>query len=354
MTLRVDVVVNNHNYGRYLADAIDSALSQTHPAVAVVVVDDGSTDESRAVIAQYGDRVRAVLKDNGGQASALNAGFAASDGDIVVFLDSDDVLAADTAAMVSDAFEADTRLAKVQYRLAVIDADGVPTGETRPAPHLPLPSGDVRRRELRSPFDVVWLSTSGMALARWVLERLFPIPEDDFRDHPDWYLQHLPALLGPVTSLDRVGGQYRLHGANSYALATSTLDVAQLRRSIEFADVTRRHLTALADELEIDRPADVVSVADVANRLISLRLDPARHPLAADTRVRLVRAGWRAAARRDDTSWLLRAAFGAWFTTVGIAPKPVARALSERFLFPERRAGLNGVLGRLHRGRQRG
>src|SRR5215468_3422546 len=88
----VSIVVTSYNYGRYLRAAIDSALGQTYPAVEVIVVDDGSSDDSRDVISEYGDRVRVILKDNGGQASAFNAGFRACDGDIIVYLDSDDVL----------------------------------------------------------------------------------------------------------------------------------------------------------------------------------------------------------------------------------------------------------------------
>jgi len=87
--IRVDIVVDNFNYGRFLGEAIDSALAQTHPHVGVIVVDDGSTDESRNVLARYDDRIDVVLKENGGQASALNAGLARCSGDAVIFLDAD-------------------------------------------------------------------------------------------------------------------------------------------------------------------------------------------------------------------------------------------------------------------------
>src|SRR5215207_5228480 len=88
----VSVVVNNYNYERFLREAIDSALEQTYPHTEVVVVDDGSTDGSREVIAGYGEQVIPVLKENGGQASAFNAGFEASGGEVVIFLDADDYL----------------------------------------------------------------------------------------------------------------------------------------------------------------------------------------------------------------------------------------------------------------------
>ena len=86
------VIVNNYNYGRFLPDAIDSALAQTYVPLEVIVVDDGSTDASRDIMSGYLPRIRPVLKPNGGQASALNAGFAASRGDVVLFLDADDIL----------------------------------------------------------------------------------------------------------------------------------------------------------------------------------------------------------------------------------------------------------------------
>src|SRR5262249_37192835 len=74
------IVINNYNYGRFLREAITSALNQTPSGVEIIVVDDGSLDDSREVIAAFGERVIPVLKENGGQASALNAGFRASRG----------------------------------------------------------------------------------------------------------------------------------------------------------------------------------------------------------------------------------------------------------------------------------
>jgi len=76
----VSIIINNYNYARFLRDAIDSALNQTYDRTETIVVDDGSTDNSREIIAGYGDRIIPVLKENGGQNSAFDAGFAASAG----------------------------------------------------------------------------------------------------------------------------------------------------------------------------------------------------------------------------------------------------------------------------------
>src|ERR687892_2224498 len=80
----ISIVVVSHNYERFLAKAVESALAQTHHLTEVIVVDDGSTDDSRAVIGRYRDRVVTVLKENGGQASAFNAGFKHASGSAVI------------------------------------------------------------------------------------------------------------------------------------------------------------------------------------------------------------------------------------------------------------------------------
>src|SRR5690242_13648165 len=97
------VVVNNYNYARFLPEAIDSALDQTWAETEVIVVDDGSSDRSREIIAGYGDRIVRVFKENGGQNSALNAGFSRSRGDVILFLDSDDALLPTAAAAAVEA-----------------------------------------------------------------------------------------------------------------------------------------------------------------------------------------------------------------------------------------------------------
>src|SRR5258705_13856552 len=98
------VIVNNYNYARFLREAIDSALDQTYRNTEVIVVDDGSTDGSREIIASYGDRIVPVLKQNGGQNSALNAGLSLSRGNVILFLDSDDVLLPTAVEAALEAF----------------------------------------------------------------------------------------------------------------------------------------------------------------------------------------------------------------------------------------------------------
>jgi hypothetical protein len=348
--LAVDVVIPNYNYGAYLADAIESVRAQTHPNVRTIVVDDGSTDDSRDVLRAYDGAVEAVLKENGGQASALNAGFERCAGDVVMLLDSDDVLKPDAAASVSAVFAASPDTVKVQFRMDIIDAAGRATGLTKPATHLPMPNGDVRRAELAFPFDLTWMATSGNAFRLTELRRILPLPEAEYRICADWYLVHMSALLGPVASLESIGASYRMHGENSYEPQAPKLDPDHLRQNIRLAGATSARLARLADELGVSRPEPILSLADLANRMISLRLEPARHPVPRDHRAGILAAAVRAARRRFDVGWPMKAMFVAWFAAMAVVPRRLARPLAVSFLFPERRPALNRLLGLLHRG----
>ncbi len=349
MTL-VSIVVNNFNYGLYLSRAIDSALGQSYRAVEVLVVDDGSTDQSRDIIHGYGDTVVPILKENGGQASALNAGFAQCHGDIVIFLDADDVLLPHAAQRVVDAFVTQPAAAKIQYRMEVIAEDGRRSGMIKPPHHIPLPDGYVAQQELLFPFDLAWLPTSGNAFAARVLGSILPIPEQVYGNvGADWYLTHLTPLAGPVISLNEVCAYYRVHNRNHYEQSSPSLNLPHIRQTIVYADHTRCYLQRYAEQLNLpNRPGEILSVSDVANRMTSLKLEPDQHPMVGDTLGQLLKMALIAISRRRDVSWAMRAMFAFWFALMVAAPRALARWLAEVFFFPEKRLRLNRLLGALH------
>lgn len=117
---RVSVVITNYNYGEYVSEAIESALPQ---ADEVIVVDDGSTDESAAAISQFGDRVRAIQQPNRGVAAARNAGIAATTADYIVCLDADDRLDPRYVSACRAALDADRGLGIAYTGLGLIQAD---------------------------------------------------------------------------------------------------------------------------------------------------------------------------------------------------------------------------------------
>jgi len=344
--IAVDVVITNYNYAAFLGDAVESALAQTHSALRVIVVDDGSTDDSRERLRAYDGRVESVLKENGGQPSAFNAGMERVRGDVVIFLDADDLLRPQAAAIAAAAFAADPDLVKVQFRIAVVDGAGRPTGATKPPAHLHAPSGDLRRAELAFPFDLPWLPTSGNAFGARALRRIFPIPE---RPGADLYPMYLTPLLGTVAALDEVGAEYRVHGRNAYEPEEPRLDLGHIRQVIAYTRHTTEALEELADELGLERPEPILSQSDLAHRLISLKLEPDLHPVPSDTVSGLVADAFRAAGRRFDVSAAMKVIFVSWFLAVAVAPRPVARWLAELFRFPERRQPFNRLLGRMHK-----
>jgi glycosyltransferase involved in cell wall biosynthesis len=91
----ISIVIPTYNYAAYLQGAIESALAQTYKNIELLIVDDGSTDATAAVAKRYKKRLKYYYKENGGVSSARNYGARHIQGDYVVFLDADDVLAKD-------------------------------------------------------------------------------------------------------------------------------------------------------------------------------------------------------------------------------------------------------------------
>ena len=210
---QVSIVISSFNYGRFLAGAIDSALAQAYPHTEVIVVDDGSTDDSRAVIARYGSRILPVLKNNGGQGSALNAGFAASRGEVVLFLDSDDLLLPTAAERAVEALR-EPGAAKVHCPMRVIDEAGKETG--RIVPGGELAEGNLLDLVLREgPDSYGWSPTSGNAWSRRYLSQVLPMPEQAYRTCPDLHLTAWVAFFGSVRRVIDPQSLWRVHGGNN-------------------------------------------------------------------------------------------------------------------------------------------
>lgn len=205
------ILIVNYNYGRYLADAIDSALGQTWPNVQVVVVDDGSTDESPLIMQTYGDSITPVYKENGGQASGTNLAFPLLTGETVIFLDADDILEP-TAIERTIGLFADPDVIKVCWPFTIIDRNGAPTGEIR---FKRLPEGNFRTRALKvGPASHFTPAHSGNFWRKSFLEQVMPVPESDFRNIVDAYLFAFSPFFGSFRSVEEPLTRYRVHGNN--------------------------------------------------------------------------------------------------------------------------------------------
>ncbi len=210
--LTVSVLVANYNYGRFLGTAIESALAQSRPVQEILVCDDGSTDDSCLVAERYAARdarIRLLRKTNGGQGSAFNTAFAASSGQILCLLDSDDVLAEHKVARVVELFTAMPEVSWVRHKLRLADESLTPLGAV-----LPMFRGSRKVRGKYAHLEKTVTFNAAVSLRRELAERLFPIPERAFRRGPDLYLDFMCGLLGATGySLDEELGLYRRHSA---------------------------------------------------------------------------------------------------------------------------------------------
>jgi glycosyltransferase involved in cell wall biosynthesis len=288
------ILVNNFNYGRFLGEAIESALSQTE-AAEVIVVDDGSTDDSRQIIEGFGSRIRAILKTNGGHGSAMNAGFSEATGDLVLFLDSDDRLESTAVATLLRTWQPGTVLA--QFPLHIVSATGERSG-IHPDPPSNLSQGDVRPELLATGSFGVNVTT-GLAFLRQALDGIMPLPEGDLRNCGEGYLVRAVAFLGPVQRLDAILGSYRFHDANFSNLgATPGGLAAGFRKKIHHADMEFGFTRQLAAQhgLTAQGPFEELDVEYAGYRLFLRLTDPTSQAERETSR-------WRLLARYVTLRW---------------------------------------------------
>ena len=241
----VSVIISSHNYGQYLRQAIDSALNQSHPDIQVVVVDDASTDGSREILDEYDNIDTCLLSRNSGQICAVNEGFRLARGEIVIFLDADDVLTPDAVSLHLDRLSANPAASKCQGYLQVIDHDGNP-GKTT-IPRKLFPPGDYKALTLERGIGALPHSfTSGNAWPRWFLEQVMPFPKELEDSAPDGCLNAVSTLYGPTEVVEDVVGQYRIHGDNR---SRKRFEAESLENALCRSAEMRDYLAATAGKL---------------------------------------------------------------------------------------------------------
>jgi len=285
--MQVSVVINCFNYARYVGAAIDSALAQSYQPCEVVVVDDGSTDTSWAVIQAYGARVKALRQDNAGQGAAYNTGFAACTGQWVLFLDADDVLDPQAVQKCLAAVRDDT--AKVQFLLRTIGPEGQPLGGV--VPYL-THQGDVSAIARRYG-SYAGPPASGNLYRRTAIERYLPMPMAAWRRAADTVPFVLSSLHGQVLTLREVLGSYRLHtpaNAGQGILGNMNRSMREALCQPDRSRVALRAWAAQRGATQFHEPL-LVQPADWRLRVLAWRLHGGDYPFAGDTRGSL----WRGA-----------------------------------------------------------
>jgi glycosyltransferase involved in cell wall biosynthesis len=274
----LSVIITNYNYAKFLSVAIESLRNQTVP-IEIVIVDDCSTDESREVLANCHPTIKAILKDkNLGHGDGFNKGFAASTGDIVLFLDADDFMLPGAAQALIETFDGESGLNV--YRMRYADADGRIYGLFPPL-EAPLTHGSASDVVLQQG-TIQTTVTSGMVYPRWVLDLVLPVPADQFRQGADGYLASVVPLYGNIRVHDIPITAYRQHRTQHSKFLREYAKRA--RWCIDHNHARYSAIQAHAEKLNKAARADLAS-ADVNNiqqRLISLLFEPDLHPIVAD------------------------------------------------------------------------
>jgi hypothetical protein len=238
-------VVLNYNYGQYIREAVDSLLAQDTPFDEILVVDDGSTDDSAAVLDALPEIVRVIRKENGGQLSAAVAALPLIWSEYVYFLDADDRALPHLVTQVSGVLPSGP--VKVQFPLQAVTGELEPTGSVFPTFPAGYDSAGMRQDNAVLGFYVC-PPTSGNVYRRENLVKL-PLSELDQRDFIDGPPTLVQPYLGAVVSLPAPLAQYRLHDRNHSSWPRPTVE--QLESEISW--FTRRWHEASA-VLGVDAP----------------------------------------------------------------------------------------------------
>ncbi|MEM9155839.1 MAG: glycosyltransferase family 2 protein [Cyanobacteria bacterium P01_F01_bin.33] len=317
----VSILINNYNYEKFLPEAINSALDQTYKHIEVIVVDDGSTDDSRDIIKSYGTRITPIFQENGKQGAALNSGFSASHGNIIIFLDADDYLYASAIERIVDKWVPE--LGKVHFRLQAVNRSRASLGYTIPSAGLTLSSGNVCQKLLRTS-SYVSVPMSGNAYSRLTLEKVIPIPTE-YNTTADDYLMISTPFFGSIGAINDCLGAYRVHGSNQWALHKVT--GGRFRRFVQhdlqnFALLRQRANTF---GLEVPEELERRSLGRIWSRLASLRLEPEEHPVTSDSVPELVGWGISTLWKYSNHNLPKRLIYTFLFAWVGFTPVPLAR-----------------------------
>jgi glycosyltransferase involved in cell wall biosynthesis len=255
---RVSVIITAFNLAHYLPAAIDSALAQESPGgpVQVIVVDDGSTDDTPQVLARYADTVEIIRQANGGLVAAVDRGLQAVRGEYVALLDADDEWPRDRLRRHVEILDGNPLVGLVHGDMRVIDAGGTTIHQSFFAWKQETP---VNGRILGELVKDNFVSGGASTFRGSLLPAIHPISPDAI--YPDWWIATNIAAVAEIMYDPGISNLYRLHDANM-GLGADRQQVLDIeRRELPFR---RWMMSNLIDD-------DTFSVRHVANALLRWR-----------------------------------------------------------------------------------
>jgi hypothetical protein len=340
--LSLSIVIPNYNYAAYVSSAISSALEIRWPRVEVIVVDDGSTDNSLEVIDEFADEVTIVRQANAGQMTSCVNGFGKSSGHIIIFLDSDDALHPDVMTEIVSVWS--KAASKYQFQMRVIDANGRPTGNVLPQYFSSPAPEDVRR----------WMTTtgayptppgSGNAYPRWFVERVFGFKSDFVDRAPDSYLLPAAPACGDVITIPKPLADYRVHGLNHGAALA--LDDSRFARELILTQRRYKFFVEVASTEELSTTPGALdrNLTYLCLRTASHQLRPDIHPIRQDRSLFILADGFQACFSPQGFSTSQRLSLFIWMLAVVASPSRFKRdVVSWRYVPTERPQWMKSLL----------
>lgn len=212
----VSVLIDTYNQERFIEEAIVSVLEQDFPASdrEILVVDDGSADCTPEIVRKFEPHVRLLRKENGGQASAFNAGIPACNGEIVAFLDGDDWWERKKLSVVIAEFASHPQIGAVGHGIIEVEEDGKQLAIIAPNAEC-----ESHLRDLREARDFLtlraFLGTSRLSIRKNILRQVGPLP-GRLEIEADEFLAAVATALGGARVLREPLTHYRYHSANLF------------------------------------------------------------------------------------------------------------------------------------------
>lgn len=208
----VSIIIPTYNRAQYIAETIESVLAQTYRDIEIIVIDDGSKDNTGEVVKQFGDRVRYVWQQNSERAVSRNNGLKLSKGEFVSFPDSDDCWLPETVSEMVETMRRVPAAGVVAMSCAIVNSDRRVMGMFHPGGNVDGVVTNAFHQLLHS--NIVG-SPSAVLLRRSVLDRAGAFDEDRrLIGIEDWELWARLAFFGPVVCRRKPVVHYRRHKGN--------------------------------------------------------------------------------------------------------------------------------------------
>ena len=322
----VSIIISNYNYAAFLSEAIDSALGQTYSNIEIIVVDDGSKDNSRELLQPYSQSVRLIFKENGGMGSALNAGFKDAKGELVMFLDADDILYPNTIAELVKLWR--PGVSKIHFRLQCIDQDGRMLPSILPRTSLPF--GNLID-QLCTVGHYTSAPGSGNLYHRALLDEVMPIAnEASWRGFADGYLILLAPLFGEIEAYQGTLGLYRVHTNSHTNIGSDAASaVVKLRNDLRQDLLLRETVAAVAARKgkALGKQAFTGSWKHLKHRFAACKLGGPGDPYPGDSILSSATQFAKAVLKTPELTVRAKAEFIVWIGLVTVLPSRLVRSL---------------------------